>query len=99
MQPWQGPVEDLLPDTRPEYDTKDYLGLGSFRVNGTKQNPKYEHIFVFDNDFMDLLPDTPSGAVVDPHADDLLLARSVAGRCRVVCSSCIEWYNCGNECW
>lgn len=84
-RPWQGAVEDTPPDNRPEYDPKDFLGPGNFRVNGTKQNPKYEHTFVFDNDFMALLPDTPAGTVGDVEKGDLLVARSVTGRCRVVC--------------
>lgn len=84
-RPWQGAVEDLPPDTRPEYDPKDYLGPGNWRVNGTVQNPKYAHTYVFDNDFQALLPDTPAGSVGDPAKHDLLVARAVTGRCRVVC--------------
>lgn len=84
-RPWQGAVEDLPPDTRPEYDPKDYLGPGNWRVNGSVQNPAYEHTFVFDNDFQALLPNTPAGSVGDPAKHDLLVARAVTGKCRVVC--------------
>lgn len=84
-RPWQGSVEDLPPDDRPEYDPKDYLGPGNYRVNGTVQNPKYETTFVFDNDFQALLADTPDGSVGDKDSHDLLVARAVKGRCRVVC--------------
>lgn len=86
-RPWQGSVEDLPSDDRPEYDPKDYLGPGNFRVNGSVQNPVYETTFVFDNDFQALLEDTPPGSVGDKDAGDLLVAKSVRGKCRVVCFS------------
>lgn len=86
-RPWQGSVEDLPPDNRPEYDPSDYLGPGNSRSNGAARNPQYETTFVFDNDFQAMLQDTPIGAEGDPDADDLFVARSVRGRCRVVCFS------------
>lgn len=86
-RPWQGSVEDRPSDNRPEYDPKDYLGPGNFRVNGSVQNPDYESTFVFDNDFMALLPDTPDGHVGSVEENDLLVAQSVRGKCRVVCFS------------
>lgn len=86
-RPWQGSVEALPSDDRPEYDAKDYLGPGNFRVNGTVQNPQYESTYVFDNDFQALLHDTPPGSVGDPERDDLFVARAVRGCCRVVCFS------------
>lgn len=86
-RPWQGSVEKLPPDERPEYDPKDYLGPGNHRVNGTVQNPEYTSTYVFDNDFQALLSDTPIGNVGDADNDDLFVARSVRGKCRVVCFS------------
>eukprot|EP00177_Eucheuma_denticulatum_P005555 GFKZ01010098.1.p1 GENE.GFKZ01010098.1~~GFKZ01010098.1.p1 ORF type:complete len:364 (-),score=29.52 GFKZ01010098.1:1011-2102(-) len=86
-RPWQGSVEERPSDDRPEYDPKDYLGPGNFRVNGTIQNPVYDTTFVFDNDFMALLPDTPTGSVGSVEANDLLVAKAVKGKCRVVCFS------------
>lgn len=86
-RPWQGATEELPADTRPEYDPKDYLGPGNYRVNGTVQNPKYETTFVFDNDFQALLADTPAGEVGSVENHDLLCAKAVRGRCRVVCFS------------
>mmetsp|Transcript_5431 Transcript_5431/g.23106 ORF Transcript_5431/g.23106 Transcript_5431/m.23106 type:complete len:169 (-) Transcript_5431:962-1468(-) len=62
-RPWQGATEEIPPDTRPEYDPNDYLGPGNFRSGGKAQNPNYADTFVFDNDFMALLPDTPDGSV------------------------------------
>lgn len=86
-RPWQGSVEDLPPDNRPEYDPKDYLGPGNFRVNGTVQNPVYNTTFAFDNDFQALLGDTPHGEVGSVENNDLLVAKSVKGKCRVICFS------------
>jgi UDPglucose--hexose-1-phosphate uridylyltransferase len=86
-RPWQGATEALPPDTRPDYDPNDYLGPGNFRVSGGVANPTYETTFVFDNDFMALLPDTPVGKVGSVANNDLLVAEAVKGRCRVVCFS------------
>lgn len=86
-RPWQGSIEKVFTDDRPEYDPSDYLGPGNFRVNGSVQNPQYTSTYVFDNDFQALLADTPDGVVGDVDADDLFVARSVRGRCRVVCFS------------
>lgn len=86
-RPWQGAVEDKPVDTRPEYDQKDFLGPGNFRVNGSVQNPVYDTTFVFDNDFQALLSETPAGEVGDVEKNDLLVAKAVRGKCRVVCFS------------
>mmetsp|Transcript_5429 Transcript_5429/g.23100 ORF Transcript_5429/g.23100 Transcript_5429/m.23100 type:complete len:355 (-) Transcript_5429:322-1386(-) len=86
-RPWQGATEEIPPDTRPEYDPNDYLGPGNFRSGGKAQNPNYADTFVFDNDFMALLPDTPDGSVGEIDKGDLFVARAVKGRCRVVCFS------------
>lgn len=86
-RPWQGGVEDLPSDDRPEYDPKDFLGPGNYRVNGTVQNPKYDTTFVFDNDFQALLAETPQGEVGSVNNMDLIVAKAVRGKCRVVCFS------------
>ena len=82
-RPWQGQVEDLPAEVRPTYDPKCYLCPGNSRVGGN-QNPAYEDVFVFDNDFPALLPDTA------PHTsqDHMLFAgQSERGICRVICFS------------
>lgn len=86
-RPWQGATESLPPDTRPEYSPDDYLGPGNPRVSGGVTNPNYETTFVFDNDFQALLSDTPEGQVGSVEAHDLIVAKAVRGRCRVVCFS------------
>lgn len=79
-RPWQGQVEDLAPDNRPEYDPKCYLCPGNSRADGT-QNPDYSDSFVFVNDFSALLADTPSEQYDE---ENLLVAESERGICKVI---------------
>lgn len=82
-RPWQGKVEDLHRDKRPEYDPKCYLCPGNKRSDGSV-NPDYKDPFVFTNDFSALLPDTPTGEV---NEENLLVASSESGICKVICFS------------
>jgi UDPglucose--hexose-1-phosphate uridylyltransferase len=83
-RPWQGQVEDVPPEAAPAvYDPTCYLCPGNARAGGAK-NPAYTGTFVFDNDFAALKPDTPAREIQEKG---LLVARSEAGRCRVVCFS------------
>ena len=82
-RPWQGQVEKLPPDARPQYDPKCYLCPGNVRNEG-HQNPAYTNTFVFNNDFASLLAGTPEGTI-EPHP--LARAESVSGICRVICFS------------
>jgi UDPglucose--hexose-1-phosphate uridylyltransferase len=81
-RPWQGKIEKPPVEERPEYDPACYLCPGNRRAGG-KQNPKYEHTFVFENDFAALLPDTPEHLQVD----DLMRTESQSGTNRVICFS------------
>ncbi len=81
QRPWQGQVEKLPPDTRPQFDPGCYLCPGNPRAGGVK-NPDYATTFVFDNDFAALRSDTPPGGF---ETDGLLRAESEYGACRVVC--------------
>jgi len=83
QRPWQGQVEEVLPEASPTYDPKCYLCPGNARAAGAR-NPAYTETFVFDNDFAALKLDTPAGEIQE---EGLLVARSEAGRCRVVCFS------------
>jgi len=85
QRPWQGAVEEIAPDNRPEYDPKDYLGPGNTRVGGGK-NPPYTDTYIFDNDFQAMLDSTPPAKIGVP-GEDLLAAQTVRGKCRVVCFS------------
>ncbi|NDJ78032.1 MAG: UDP-glucose--hexose-1-phosphate uridylyltransferase [Chloroflexi bacterium] len=82
-RPWQGQVEDTPPDTRPQYDPGCYLCPGNTRASGIT-NPQFEQTFVFDNDFMALLPDTPNDEVSD---HPLFRMQGERGLCRVICFS------------
>ncbi len=81
-RPWQGQVEKVSEEKRPEYDPKCYLCPGNERIGG-HQNPKYDEPYVFVNDFSALLSDTPEGGV----DDGLFQARSESGICKVICFS------------
>lgn len=85
-RPWQGKVEALPPDNRPQYDPKCYLCPGNTRAGGTIQNPKYDSTFVFQNDFSALLPDSDESIHSD-SATPLFRSESVRGECRVICFS------------
>ncbi len=82
-RPWQGQVESLPPESKPEHDPDCYLCPGNERAGG-QRNPPYDDVFVFTNDFAALLPDTASAP---PPADELLRSESVQGTCRVLCFS------------
>ncbi len=78
-RPWQGQVEKASGETRPSYDPACYLCPRNTRADGTDPDT-----YVFDNDFSALLPDTPAGSA---DSDDLLIAESESGLCRVICFS------------
>ncbi len=82
-RPWRGQVERPPADTRPRYEPTCYLCPGNTRAGGVV-NPAYESTYVFDNDYMALLPQIPSGEMGDGN---LLRARSERGLCRVICYS------------
>jgi UDPglucose--hexose-1-phosphate uridylyltransferase len=83
QRPWQGQVERAAREVQPQYDPNCYLCPGNARAGGAR-NPDYRTTFVFDNDFAALKPDTPPAEF---REDDLLVAESEPGRCRVVCFS------------
>jgi UDPglucose--hexose-1-phosphate uridylyltransferase len=82
-RPWQGQVERLPPEIRPQFDPTCYLCPGNGRAGGA-QNPHYEHTFVFDNDFAALMPGPVVGSM---DRGGLLRAQPVQGICRVLCFS------------
>ena len=82
-RPWQGQVEKNQPEEKPQYDPQCYLCPGNERAGG-KTNPKYEETFVFTNDFAALTLDVPDGEL---NKNDLMIAQSDKGTCRVICFS------------
>jgi UDPglucose--hexose-1-phosphate uridylyltransferase len=82
-RPWQGKVEKINEEQRPTYDPKCYLCPGNERAGGVN-NPNYENVFVFQNDFSALLPDAPEG---EYRNGELFQAKSESGFCKVICFS------------
>jgi UDPglucose--hexose-1-phosphate uridylyltransferase len=82
-RPWQGDAAPPDEDFAPSHDPSCYLCPGNVRVGGV-QNPDYQGVWVFDNDFPALLPPEP-GPVADP--DPLLVSAPEIGTCRVICYS------------
>lgn len=81
-RPWQGKQEEVSTQERPMHDATCYLCPGNKRING-EQNPNYEDVFVFTNDFAALQADSKSFKI----NDGLLRAESESGICKVVCFS------------
>jgi UDPglucose--hexose-1-phosphate uridylyltransferase len=83
LRPWQGKVERLPEDQRPQHDPNCYLCPGNARA-GSARNPAYQGTFVFDNDFAALLPE--AGAFPG-ESSPLFRSEGEPGRCQVVCFS------------
>jgi len=81
-RPWQGEVNKTSGFSDVHYDPQCYLCPGNTRAGG-KVTPKYESVYVFDNDYAALLPDSP--APDRENASELLKAERERGRCRVLC--------------
>jgi len=82
-RPWQGQEEEREKNRKPAYDESCYLCPGNERA-GDVINPEYTSTFAFDNDFSALLPDIETD---DVNEDDLLVAKTERGQCRVICFS------------
>ena len=82
-RPWRGVLEQPLAEHHLIYDPSCYLCPGNQRA-GDVRNPSYVETFVFDNDFPALLPDTERQQL---NGNELLVAESERGLCRVVCYS------------
>lgn len=82
-RPWQGKNEAVGNVTRPKYDPGCYLCPGNERASGDK-NPAYDEVLVFKNDFAALSSNVPEGKY---NEDDLLVAKSESGICKVMCFS------------
>ncbi|MEQ1473261.1 MAG: UDP-glucose--hexose-1-phosphate uridylyltransferase, partial [Candidatus Acidiferrum sp.] len=83
QRPWRGKVEKITPPATLQYDPDCYLCPGNERAGGAR-NPKYAGTFAFDNDYPALLPET---AAASWNEENLLVAESETGNCRVGCFS------------
>ena len=82
-RPWQGKVEVMPKAQLLEYDAACNLCAGNKRADGTV-NPQYDNVYVFTNDFSALISQTIEQ---DMNMADLIIAKSEAGTCRVICFS------------
>jgi UDPglucose--hexose-1-phosphate uridylyltransferase len=81
QRPWQGEVSASPGFSDLKYDPHCYLCPGNKRAGG-HVTPKYESVYIFDNDYAALLRDSPDPG---PDASPLLKAERERGRCRVIC--------------
>ncbi len=82
QRPWQGEVSRTDAPPAVHYDPACYLCPGNTRAGG-HQTPVYDSVFIFDNDYAALLPDSPAPPEDLDHP--LLLAERERGTCRVLC--------------
>ncbi len=82
-RPWQGEVNPSSGFSNVHYDPACYLCPGNTRAGG-HLTPKYESVYVFDNDYAALLPDSPPSEP-KPGTPELLRWSEERGRCRVLC--------------
>ncbi len=81
-RPWQGQEEEVVKDQRPNYDPDCYLCAGNTRANG-EINPKYDQVFVFNNDFAAL----QENVIENEINEGLFRAKTERGICKVICFS------------
>ena len=82
QRPWQGEVGQKATPSGVSYDAECYLCPGNKRAGGA-ENPKYDSIFTFVNDYAALLPEAPAEKPAQDSA--LLKAEAVRGLCKVLC--------------
>jgi len=81
QRPWQGEVNPSSRPTGLHYDPDCYLCPGNQRA-GDHRTPVYESVYIFDNDYAALLPNSPAPA---PDDSPLLKSERERGRCKVIC--------------
>ncbi len=81
QRPWQGQVGQTAAPASVSYDPECYLCPGNKRAGGA-QNPPYEGVFSFVNDYAALLPDAPAA---EAAASPLFKAEPARGLCKVIC--------------
>jgi UDPglucose--hexose-1-phosphate uridylyltransferase len=82
-RPWQGQQEAANTASLPAHDPACYLCPGNRRA-GDAVNPVYIDVFVFQNDYAAILPET---LPVATSSSGLFRAEPVRGECRVLCFS------------
>jgi UDPglucose--hexose-1-phosphate uridylyltransferase len=82
-RPWQGQQDAPDSVVQPSHDPGCYLCPGNDRAGGIA-NPDYTDVFVFDNDFAALLPES---ADAPNSLNPLFQSAPANGTCRVICFS------------
>jgi UDPglucose--hexose-1-phosphate uridylyltransferase len=82
QRPWLGAVDAKVAQSGVTHDPACYLCPGNKRAGGA-ENPSYEGIFTFVNDYAALLPGTSAPA--EAPASPLLVAEPARGLCKVLC--------------
>ena len=83
QRPWQGQKEKTGVSRPLRHDPDCYLCPGGTRAGGVK-NPDYTGVFVFDNDFPSMPPQSEKGA---PVSEGFFQSSPVTGTSRVICFS------------
>jgi len=82
QRPWQGEVGQKAAPSAVSYDPSCYLCPGNQRAGGA-ENPRYDSVFTFVNDYAALLPE--AAAATETPASPLLAAEAARGLCKVLC--------------
>ncbi|HYD54331.1 MAG TPA: galactose-1-phosphate uridylyltransferase [Gemmatimonadaceae bacterium] len=80
-RPWSGQVLDEPPSDAPRHVPDCYLCPGNLRVSGAR-NPRYEGVFVFDNDHPSVGMNAPTALSPPPMP---YRSRPATGHARVIC--------------
>lgn len=83
QRPWSQSLEAITEDELPKFESKCNLCPGVSRPNG-RQNPNYQDIYVFDNDFPALASVEPT---ITPEQSDIFQETMETGVCEVMCYS------------
>lgn len=83
QRPWLGQTEKVAAPVVQTYDPACYMCPGNVRASGAR-NPQYAGTYVFDNDYPALLASGPASQV---NKQNLIVAESESGLCRVLCFS------------
>lgn len=84
-RPWLGASEKAQVKDSKSYDESCPLCPNNERANGVS-NPDFKQTFVFKNDF-GAINDMPADVINEQDTDELFVAQSARGECRVVCYS------------
>jgi UDPglucose--hexose-1-phosphate uridylyltransferase len=82
QRPWQGEVGQRTAPSAVSFDPQCYLCPGNQRAGGA-ENPAYESVFSFVNDYAALMPEEPGPA--EPQSSPLLVSQPARGLCKVLC--------------